>query len=53
MQNSEGTHGEFHDMLGWVKSWLTDPFDLVVSFLAAFAWSDHRIDAEVPADRDC
>lgn len=52
MQSSEGK-SEFRDILDWVKAWLTDPLDLVVSFMAAFAWSDHRVDAEVPADRDC
>jgi hypothetical protein len=53
MENSDRRQGEFQDMLDWVKRWLADPFDLVVSFLAAFAWSDHKADIEVPVDHKC
>jgi hypothetical protein len=48
MENAERRHSEFHDMLDWVKAWLTDPFDLVVSFLAAVALSDNKVDGDAP-----
>ena len=44
MENVRERYSEFHGMVELLKAWLANPFEVVISFLAAVAMDDNQAD---------